>query len=116
MIVKQELLKQTNDDLKQTIELFAWGSGKYDVQISKADKSSIEFVLQKFSYRYKLNKQIQGVIDWMKQFNSNVKIDIIPDKSHDVFVMTIKTANEKKEKQKPIIDEPAMISSDEKTT
>lgn len=116
MIVKQDILKQTNDDLKRQIELFGWGLGKYDLQVSNADKSSIEFVIQKFSYRYKLNKQIQGVIDWMKQLNSNVKIEIIPGTSHDVFVMTMKTTSEKKEKQKPTIDEPAMISSDEKTT
>lgn len=115
MIVRQEKLKQAQPELQVAMELFGWGLSNYDIQILKSEKNSIEFVIQKFAYRYKLNNQIQGAIDWLKQQNPGIKIDINQDKKFDLFVLGLKVSKEKKEKIEMPIDEPAMISSDEKT-
>lgn len=115
MIIKQDKLKQAPNELHNAMELFGWGLANYDVQILKVEKNSIEFVIQKFSYRYKCNNQIQGAIDWLKQQCPNVKIETNSDKQFDLFVMGLKASKEKKEKIELPIDEPALISDDEKT-
>jgi hypothetical protein len=116
MILKQDKLKQSLPELKGAIELFVWGLSNYDVLILKTEKNTIEFVIQKFSYRYKTNNQITGAIDWLKQQIPNVKIEIIPDNKSDIYVMGLRASKEKKEKIEIPIDEPELISSDEKTT
>ncbi len=101
MIVKQDKLKQTSPELSKAVELFAWGLGKYDVLILKAEKNSVEFNIQKFSYRYKTNNEITGAIEWIKQQVPNVNISTSEVKKHDLFSMSIKMTKEKKE-TKPV--------------
>lgn len=119
MIIKQDKLKQTQSELHVAMELFAWALSNYDVQVLKVEKNSVEFVIQKFSYRYKINNQIQVVIDWLKEQCPDVKIETKNEKQFDLFIIGFKVTKEKKEKiekNELPIDEPAMISSDEKTT
>lgn len=102
MLVNQHKLKQTNDEITKGIETFVWGIGKqYDVQVLNADKSSVEFAIQKFSYRYKLNNQIQGVIEWIETEIPGIKIEKKEGKKHDIFVMAIKTKTQKTKTEKP---------------
>lgn len=98
MIVKQDKLKQASPELNKAVELFAWGLGKYDVLILKAEKNSVEFNIQKFSFRFKTNNEIAGAIEWIKQQVPGVNIVTSEVKKHELFTMSMKLTKEKKEK------------------
>jgi len=117
MLISQHKLKQTNDEIAKAIETFVWGIGStYDVQVLNADKNSVEFGIQKFSYRYKLNNQIQGVIEWIEKEIPGIKIEKKQGKQYDIFILSSKTKTSKPKTEKPDLPVDDQPQNENETT
>jgi len=117
MLISQHKLKQTNDEIAKAIETFVWGIGtSYDVQVLNAEKNSVEFGIQKFSYRYKLNNQIQGVIEWIENEMPGIKVEKKEGKRYDTFVLSNKMKASKTKTEKPDLPVDDQPQNENETT
>jgi hypothetical protein len=112
MIVQKQLLQVAKPEVISAVHSFNYYLGKYyKIQIMKligtdyADEfqkgTATGFVIEQAAgnFRYKLNQDINFVIEWLAEGHSQIEVVTIPVKNWDLFVIRMKPKNEKKKKQ-----------------
>lgn len=66
------------------------------------------FTIEKTSYKYKKNKDIETAIEWLQEKVSDIKIEVLSNKKHDTFFMSLKVKETKEDVPKEAINEEAI--------
>jgi hypothetical protein len=66
------------------------------------------FTIEKKSYKFKKNTDIQTAIDWLTEKVADIKIETLSNKKYDTFYLSLKIKETKEDVPKEAINEEAI--------